>query len=66
MGVVVSDTTRETAIVVLNVTANYRNKRPSIPLINRMGINTAHREMLMDRTVKPISREPSSAASIGE
>ena len=65
MGVVVSETTMEMATATLKVTANSRNMRPTIPPIRRMGMNTAISEVLMDRTVNPISREPRSAASSG-
>ena len=65
MGVVVSETTSEMTIATLRVTANSRNSRPTMPPISRMGMNTAISEMLMESTVKPISREPFSAASIG-
>ena len=47
------------------VTANSRNRRPTMPPIKRMGMNTATREKLMERTVKPISFEPSRAACLG-
>ena len=36
-----------------------------IPPISNSGMNTATSEMLIDSTVKPISREPVSAASSG-
>ena len=65
IGVVVSDTTIETAMAALMVTANSWNSRPMMPLISRIGMNTAISEMLIDITVKPISRAPSSAASYG-
>ena len=65
MGVVVSDTTIDTAMAPLMVMANSWNRRPIRPLISRIGMNTAISEMLMDITVKPISRAPSSAASCG-
>ena len=63
MGVVVSETTRETRMANDRVRANSRNRRPSIPCIKRMGVNTAIREMLIERTVNPTSRAPSKAAS---
>jgi hypothetical protein len=34
--------------------------------MNRIGMNTATSEVLIDRTVKPISRAPRSAAAIGD
>ncbi len=48
-----------------SVTANSRNKRPGSPAINSRGINTATREILIDSTVKPTSRTPRRAATIG-
>ena len=58
MGVVVSETTSETTMATDSVTANSRNSRPTMPPISRMGMNTAISEMLMESTVKPISRAP--------
>ena len=46
-----------------NVTANSRNSRPTCPSMNSNGMNTATSDKLIDRTVKPTSRAPSSAAS---
>ncbi len=34
--------------------------------MNRMGMNTATSEALIDSTVKPISRAPRSAAAVGD
>ena len=66
IGVTVSDTTIEMAIAAESTTANSRKSRPTMPLIIRIGIgNTATSEMLMDRTVNPISSAPLSAACIG-
>ncbi len=48
-----------------SVTANSRNRRPTIPPINSSGIKTATREILIVNTVKPTSRAPLSAASNG-
>ena len=64
MGVVVSEMTIETRMAVDRVTANSRKRRPTMPPIIRMGMKTAISEMLMEKTVKPISLAPSSAASI--
>jgi len=66
MGVAVRDTTIEMRMAVASTTANSRNRRPTMPPIMRMGIKTAIREMLMERTVKPISWAPLSDAAIGE
>ena len=65
IGVSVTDTTPEIRIAVVIVTANSRNSRPSIPLMNRIGMNTAASDVVIVRIVKPISREPLSAASSG-
>ena len=61
----VSDTSAETAIAAVTVMANSRNSRPTMPPISSSGMNTATSETLIDSTVKPISREPVSAASSG-
>ena len=47
------------------VTANSRNTRPTMPPIKSTGMNTAINEKVIDTMVKPISREPLSAASNG-
>ena len=65
IGVVVSDTSIDTAIANDKVTANSRNSRPTMPPIIRIGMKTATSEMLIETTVKPISLAPSSAASSG-
>ena len=48
------------------VTANSWNIRPTRPLINSSGMNTAISEIDIDRMVKPISPAPSIAACIGD
>ncbi len=65
MGVVTSDTTSEMRIAAERVIANSRKSRPTMPPIKRIGMNTAISEMLIENTVKPISRAPTSAASSG-
>ena len=65
IGVSVSDTSTETAIAAVTVSANSRNSRPTMPPISSSGMNTATSDTLIDTTVKPISRAPSSAAWIG-
>ena len=65
IGVTVSDTTSDMAMAVLSTTANSRNSLPTSPCIKRMGMNTAMSEVLMESTVKPISRAPRKAASTG-
>ena len=48
-----------------SVTANSRKSLPTMPPISRMGMKTAISEVLIESTVKPISREPFMAASKG-
>src|SRR5215469_4003647 len=62
VGVVVKETTSETAIATLKVTANSRNSRPTIPPIISKGMNTATSDVLMDTTVNPISAAPLKVA----
>ena len=61
IGVSVSETTTDTTIAAVTVRANSRNRRPMMPPISSSGMNTATSEMLIDSTVKPISRAPLSA-----
>ena len=65
MGVSVSDTKPEIRIEMLMTTANSWNSRPSSPPMNKTGMNTATSDRVIDRIVKPISLEPSSAACSG-
>ena len=65
MGVSVSETTADTTIEAVTVSANSRNSRPMTPDISSNGMNTAISEMLIEITVKAISRAPASAASNG-
>ena len=58
MGVVVSETSSEMPTATLSVIANSRNRRPTMPPISRIGMNTATSEVLIEITVKPISRAP--------
>ena len=51
------------AMVMVTVTANSRNRRPTMPPISSSGMNTATSEMLIERMVKPISPAPLIAAS---
>ncbi len=48
-----------------SVMANSRKRRPTIPPISRIGMNTATSDTLIDTTVNPISLAPRSAASMG-
>ena len=61
----VSETAAETRIVTESVTANSRNRRPTMPPINSSGMKTATSDTLMENTVNPISRAPCSAAAKG-
>ncbi len=63
MGVAVSDTIIEMTMAIVSVTANSRNRRPTMPPIIRMGMKTAINDRLIETMVKPTSRAPSSAAS---
>ena len=54
MGVSVSETNADTRMVTLRVTANSRNRRPTISLMKSSGISTAIRDTVSDRMVKPI------------
>ena len=65
IGVSVSDTKPDTTIATAIETANSRNTRPTMPPISSTGMNTAISEKVIDTMVKPISREPFSAASNG-
>ena len=66
MGVTVSETTVDTAMANTRVTENSRSSRPTIPSMNRSGMNAATSDRLMEITVKPICRAPSRAARIGD
>ncbi len=65
MGVRVRETNPEISTAVPMVTANSRNRRPTMPPMNSTGMNTAARDRVMDTMVKLISREPSRAARCG-
>ena len=62
IGVVVSEMTSEIITAADSVTANSRNSRPTWPPMKSSGMNTATSETLIESTVKPTSRAPSSAA----
>ena len=47
------------------VTANSWNSRPTIPPMNKTGMNTAASDSVMERIVKPTSRDPANAAWSG-
>ena len=65
IGVSVSDTIAEITTAMVRVSANSRNMRPTRPVMNSRGMNTAISDSVSEMTVKPISRAPSSAASMG-
>ncbi len=65
IGVSVIETMPEMRIAAVIVIANSRNNRPRMPLMNRIGMNTAASDTVIDRIVKPISFDPFSAASNG-
>ncbi len=50
---------------MVSVIANSWNSRPRMPPMKISGMNTATSDRLIDTTVKPICREPISAACIG-
>ena len=62
MGVSEIETTPETKIATMMVTANSCNRRPMMPPMNSTGMNTVASDSVIERMVKPTSREPSSAA----
>ena len=62
-GVRVSETTIDTAIEATRVTVNSMKKAPIIPGANRIGMNTAISDSVIETMVKAISLAPSSAAS---
>ena len=65
IGVRVRETTAEIRIATARVTANSRNRRPTISPINSSGISTAISEKVREMMVKPISPAPFSAAASG-
>ena len=65
IGVRLMETIPEIRMAAQMVTANSRNSRPRMPAMKRIGMKTAASESVMETIVKPISREPASAASKG-
>ena len=65
IGISVSDSTAETAMAIVIVTANSLNSRPMMPPMNSSGMNTATRLTEMESTVKAISLAPVTAAMRG-
>ena len=58
IGVSVSDTMADTTTAIVRVSANSRNMRPTRPVMNSSGMNTAISDSVSEITVKPISRAP--------
>ncbi len=64
MGVRVRETKPETSTDTPMTTANSWSSRPITPPMNRTGMKTAARDSVIETMVKPISRDPLTAASI--
>src|SRR5579871_452385 len=65
MGVRLIETIPEIRMAVQMVTANSRNRRPRMPPMNRIGMNTAASDKVMETIVKLISFDPFKAATYG-
>ena len=65
IGVSVNETISETAIAAADVSPNDDMNRPTMPVINPTGMNTASSESVVAKTARPISRVPSIAARNG-
>ncbi len=65
IGVSVSEMKPDSRMAIEIVMANSKKKRPTMPPMNRMGMNTATSETVIEITVKPISLAPRMAASNG-
>ncbi len=52
-------------MVIVTVTANSRNSRPTMPPMSSRGMNTATSDTEIEMMVKPISDAPLNAASSG-
>ena len=65
IGVRVSETKPEISTATMMTTANSCSTRPRMPPMNSTGMNTAISDMVIDRMVKEISRDPSSVACSG-
>ena len=61
----VSETKADSAIARVTTMANSKNTRPTTPPMANSGMNTAISDRVIDRTVKPISRDPLRAAAKG-
>ena len=62
---VVSEISSEIITAMHSVIANSRNIWPIVPPCSSKGMNTATSDSVMEMIVKPISREPRSAARNG-
>jgi hypothetical protein len=60
------ETKPETRMATPMVTANSFSSRPTMPPMNRTGMNTATSDAVIATMVNEISFEPSSAACIGD
>ncbi|MCY1535556.1 hypothetical protein D9M68_709680 [compost metagenome] len=65
IGVRVRDTSNEITMATARVMENSRNRRSTIPPMNRIERNTATSDRFIESKVKPTSRAPLNAASIG-
>ena len=65
MGVRLTETKPEIRMATQMVTANSRNKRPRMPPMKRIGMNTAASDSVIETMVNQISLDPASAASSG-
>ncbi|MNV24332.1 hypothetical protein D3C71_1153930 [compost metagenome] len=63
VGASVRQTTMDTMMAAVAVSANSLNKRPTMPSMNSSGVKAATSDTLMDTTVNPISLVPFKAAS---
>jgi hypothetical protein len=64
IGVSVSDTSPDTRIAAPIVTANSCIRRPTMPPMNKTGMNTAASDKVIDTIVNAISPDPLREASI--
>ncbi len=60
-----SESTADTPMAMLSVTANSRKSRPTMPPMKSSGMSTATSDTVRDTIVKPICFAPLSAASKG-
>ena len=65
IGVNVSETTADTTTETASVTANSLNSRPTTPVMNSSGMNTAISDTVSETMVKPICAAPRYAARSG-